>query len=306
MRILVTGASSFIGKYLIRELDQLGHEVTGTYYKNYFEMPGIKVVPLNLDNYESVKLLFVENEFDIVFHLASYMPKQKMPEVETVTKCMNVNSVGTYYLLDCCHRKDVKKFVYPSTATVYDRDTTPLPAKEGYVLPRSLYSASKYLGEIFCEYFRKKGLATISLRISSVYGFGQEPYCVLPIFVGKAIRSEDVEVWGSGARTQDFIYVEDVVNALIKVAFTETSGVFNVGSGEETSMISLAMTIRDIFNPDIKIINKPVEEGDTSRFFLDVSKAVGEWGFQMKYSLISGLEEYKRRWEESLEDRFDF
>lgn len=306
MKILVTGASSFIGKYLTRKLNQLGHVVVGTYYKNRLEIPGIKLVSLDLNNCESMELLFEENEFDVVFHLASYMPKKRReaPEIEAL-KCVNVNAIGTYRLLNYCHENKIKKFVYPSTAMVYDRYTTPLPAKEEHASPCSLHSASKYVGEAFCECFRKeRGLDTVSLRLSSVYGFGQEAYCVLPLFVEKVIRNENIEVWGKGVRTQDFIYVEDVVNALIEAAFTEAVGIFNVGSGEETSMASLAMIIKYVFNHNVKIINKSVEKEDTSRFFLDVTKARREWGYEAR-PLISGLRVYRRRWEESLENRTD-
>jgi len=148
-------------------------------------------------------------------------------------------------------------------------------------------------------------LETISLRLTSVYGFGQDTYCVLPIFGERAIGNEDIEVWGSGSRTQDFIYVGDVVSALIKAAFSEATGIFNVGSGEETSMISLAEAVKCVFNPSVTIVTKPVEEEDTTRFFLDVSKAKREWGFIARFPLLSGLDQYKRRWEESLETRLD-
>lgn len=308
MKILVTGSSGFIGNYLAPKLNQLGHEVIGTYYKNQIKLPGIECVYLDLNNWEQTRLLLEEKKINIVFHLAGYIPKNvNIPEVEKTKKCVDINGLDTYYLLKCCHKMNIEKFIYSSTASVYDRYNISLPVKEEYASPKNIYGASKFLGENFCEIFRReKNMKTVSLRFSSVYGFGQESNSVLPVFIKKAIQNEDIEVWGRGIRTQDFIHVEDVVNALIKAAFSDVDGIFNIGSGKETSMYFLAELVKETFNPDGRIVLKSVESEDVSRFFLDVSKAKREMGYKVQYNLQSGLVQYKFKLDEHNENRLNF
>lgn len=284
LKILLTGADGFIGKYLVSKLKKLGYDVTG-----------ISKRECDITNKKVVKNLFKEKNFGIIFHLAAFTP-QKLEEEKDFENLFSVNVLGTLNLLETSLEKGVKKFIYSSSSSVYNRQDISIPAKEEYVSPENIYGISKLAGENLCEIFRKKHkLKTISLRYSSVYGFGQKEGSVLPIFIEKALKDEDIVIFGKGERTQDFIYVEDVVEANIKSVFSKTEGVFNIGSGKETSMIELAKTILEVFSESkSQIIKKQVDNYNEGRFFLNIQKARKELGFVARYSLKEGLRKYKK------------
>jgi len=292
-KVLITGATGFIGRHLYRKLKELGYGVTGLSFEGG-EIDGDKIIFLDITNKTAVDNFFKKGKFDFIFHLAAFIPKRM--EDYNLEKCLRVNGLGTHNLLLTAKERGVDKFIYSSSASIYNRRNTLMPAKEDYAAPENIYGLSKLVGENLCELFRRSfNLKTVSLRYASVYGQGQEPYCVLPIFIEKVLNNDDIEVFGSGDRTQDFIYVKDVVNANIKAAFLKAEGIFNIGSGKETSTLDLAKTILKI-SPEnkSKIKKKPTIKEDKTHFFLDVRKAKKELNFQAKYSLERGLQDYKK------------
>lgn len=292
-KILITGATGFIGKHLYQKLKELKYDVTGIALRGGI-IDRDKIIRLDITNKKAVEKIFNGKTFDLIFHLATFIPK--VPENYNLKKCLLVNGIGTYNLLLASEKNKVEKFVYSSSGAVYNRKNTLLPAEEEYSAPENIYGISKLVGENICEIFRKNsGLKTISLRYASVYGTGQEPYCVLPLFVKRALKNKDIKIFGSGERTQDFIYVDDVVEANIKSALSRAEGIFNVGSGQEVSMVELAETILNVFSESkSKIKKKIVTNEDKSRFVLDINKAKKKLKFSPQYSLEQGLQEYKK------------
>jgi len=301
-KILVTGATGFIGKHLYRKLKELGYQVTGISFEGG-KIDGDKINALDITKKEAVDKFLKNKKFDIIFHLAAFIPKNR--EEYDLEECLKVNGVGTFNLLLSAKERGVNKFIYSSSASIYNRKNTPWPAKEEYASPENIYGLSKLAGENLCEILRKNTkLKTVSLRYASVYGPGQEPYCVLPIFIERALKNRDIEVFGTGQRTQDFIYVKDVVTANIQAAISKTEGVFNVGSGKETSMLELAQEILKVFSKSkSKIKRKAVKKEDKTRFCLNIEKAKNELKFLAKYSLKEGLEDYKREIYENWSNR---
>ncbi len=285
MKILVTGASGFIGTYLVRRLEKLGYNVFGIDEKT-----------LDIRNREAVKTFFKKRRFDTVFHLASLLPG--FPQDHTFDAYMRVNGFGTLYLLEAAAKTHVKRFIYSSSVSVYSCSQTPMPAKELYAAPESFYGLSKFIGERLCEIVRKAtGLSTVSLRYSSVYGFGQKPNSVLAIFLMRALQNRDLQIQGTGKRTQDFVYVEDVVSANLKAAFSsKVEGVFNIGSGQEISVQELAEIILRVFSESKSRIKKiqASEKQNEERFALDMQRTKKELGFTPKFTLVKGLSDYKK------------
>lgn len=292
-KVLVTGATGFIGKYLYRKLKELKYDVTGISFEGG-KIDGDKIIALDITNKETVERFFIGKKFKIIFHLAAFIPKKT--ENRDFKKNFNVNCLGTYNLLVASEKNKIDKFVYSSSASIYNRQTVPMPAKEEFANPENIYGISKLAAENLCELFRRNyNLKTVSLRYSSVYGMGQEPYCVLPIFIEKVFKNEAIKVFGSGKRTQDFIYVKDVVDANIKAAFSRAEGVFNVGSGREISTLKLARTIIKVFSKSKSKIKKEIVTAeDKTRLFLDAEKAKKGLKFSAKYSLEKGLSDYKK------------
>jgi UDP-glucose 4-epimerase len=284
--ILITGHKGFIGKYLFSELKNKGYDVFG-----------LSEEECDISNRESVDNFFRDKKIDIVFHTAAFVPNSQ--DLKENDKLFSVNVLGTFNLLQASLKNNVKRFVYSSSASVYSRKSNKNPVKEQNALPENIYGLTKLLGENLCEFFRDKyDLNTASLRCSSVYGFSQRPNSVLPIFINNAVLNKEIKILGKGKRTQDFIYVKDVVRANIKAGFSKSEGIFNIGSGKETSLADLAAMIILVFDKDKDLIKKEdLKQIDNSRFFMDISRAKKILKFDPSYSLKSGLEDYKKFYE---------
>lgn len=293
MKILITGVTGFIGKYLFRRLIDLGHSVFGI-SQSGGEIDGYKIVPVDITDINLLQKYFNEKRFDVVFHLAALIPGQSESNHEK--KYFEINVFGVHNLLKTSEKYNVKKFIYSSSMSVYNCKTTTIPAMEEYSSPENIYGVTKLAAENLCEIFRiNNKLKTVCLRYSSVFGYGQKSSSVLPIFINKASNNQQIEVFGAGARTQDFIYVKDVVEANIKAAFSKAEGIYNIGSGKEISMMELAKTVQKIFCENKIIIkNKRVKGEDKSRFALDVGKAKKELHFSARFSLETAFKDYKK------------
>jgi len=280
-KILITGVDGFIGKYLFAELKNRGIDVSGVSKKE-----------LDICDKESVNKFFQNKKFDIIFHLAALVSQKD----EDFQNLFSVNCFGTENLLKAAVKNGVKKFIYSSSSSVYSRSEGKIPFKESFACPDSIYGVSKLAGENLCEIYRKNyGLQTISLRYASVFGYLQKENSVVPIFISNVLDGKNIQIFGRGVRTQDFIYVKDVVSANIKAAESKRTGIFNIGSGKEVSIVELARKISKIFlqnKCDAQHII--VSKEDKSKGCLDISKAKNILKFFPEYSLDKGLEDYKR------------
>jgi len=164
--------------------------------------------------------------------------------------------------------------------------------------PISPYGASKLSAEALClAYNEAYGLKSACLRYFNVYGPRQaySQYAgVITIFTNRALRGEDLIIYGDGMQTRDFIYVRDIVEANLLAAECEDAygKVFNVGTGKETSIIELALKIREITGADVQIIHKPPLKGDIRRSVADISRMKRIIGFTPRTSLRDGLSSF--------------
>jgi nucleoside-diphosphate-sugar epimerase len=227
-KILVTGADGFIGKALCRRLKKLGHDVT----------------PLNRKTQDITKPFTLTDEFDFVFHLAAH----------------NVTSVGEketdlYYLVNVQGTVNVlkavktKRFVFLSTAKVYWSKgewsrTRPLD-ENATVLPVNFYEKTKLAAEERCrEVLKEKNL--LILRAVNIAGHGQSDKAVIPVLFKKAMAGEPLEIFGPKDLVLQFLYVEDAVDAFIKVIEKGgLSGTYNFASSEKITLGELAVAIKD-------------------------------------------------------------
>lgn len=289
-KILLTGATGFIGRHLFQELKKNKNNLIYPISLNGGQINNETISQVDLNNFKLLEKIFIKEKFDLIYHLAAYISKK---DEEDAIKMLHLNGQMTLNLLKLANKYGVKKFIYASSMSVYHRQLL-TPIKEQYVLPINFYGLSKLVGEISCELFRKaKKIKTICLRYASVYGPGQKPDSVLPYFISKVINGENLEIFGKGVRTQDFVYVKDVVKITAKCGFNKAEGVYNIGSGKEVSMKKLAQSIIKIFNPKVKLISRD-KESDQTKFCLAINKAKKVLHYYPKYNLIKGLKEIKR------------
>ncbi len=315
MSTLVTGGAGFIGSHLVEELLSQGRSVvvlddlsTGK-VENLPESENLTFIKGSITDRELLRNLFDSYRFDTVFHLAAVASVFK--SVEEPVETHRVNFDGTLYLLEESKRTKVGKFVFSSSAAVYG-DLPELPKREDMpVKPLTPYGVDKYASERYVvNSFSLYGLKATALRFFNVYGERQDPSSpysgVISIFINRTLKhlkgeKTTIDVYGDGKQTRDFVYVKDVVKALLIAERDErTNGeVFNVGTGKETSLLELIKTLKEIAGevPPVRFL--PPREGDIRRSAADVSK-LEKLGYSPSFSLKKGLERTFRWFAETL------
>ncbi len=260
-RVLVTGGAGFVGSNLVRKVVAEGGQVTilddlftGS-FDNLFGLEGAyQFVKGSVADQDVVMRLVSQAEF--VFHLAA---RNIIASTRNPYEDYQTNIGGTLNVLLAARQSKPDRIVYSSSASVYGNPTY-LPINEDDKINLlTPYAVSKYGGEGYCQAFNESyDVPVVVVRYSNVYGIGQNPqnpYCgVVAKFMEKASRGEPLEIHGDGQQTRDFTYVEDAVEATILAALSSKSegDVFNVGTGIETSVETLAHLILDLYGMDIE------------------------------------------------------
>jgi len=294
MRFLISGGAGFLGSHLIEHLRDYEIVVvddfsTAKYFESY---SNIKLIKEKIENFNT------NEKFDYVIHLAA------RPSPEDYTKypveTMLSNSLGTYRTLEIARKSDAI-YMYTSSSEVYgDAEIIPTPEEYwGKVNPigiRSCYDESKRFSEaLIMSYYREYGLDVRIQRPFNVYGprlredgsYGR----VVSRFIYQALKGEDITIYGDGKQTRAFLYVEDWVEATLKMLFTKglKGEVINIGSDKETRIIDLANMIITLTGSKSKIRYLPPRPDDPPRRAADISKAKRLLNWEPKISLEEGL-----------------
>jgi UDP-glucose 4-epimerase len=258
-RVLVTGATGFIGSHLTRRLVDLGaevHALTSTVSSVY----PVRLVDLrdrltlhggNLTDAGAMTALVEQARPRYVFHLGAYTHVGK--SWDRVDECIQTNVHGTVALLQALARTDYERMVYTSTSEVYGDVDVPFQ-EDAAVNPLSPYSVSKYAGERFCRMLhRGQGWPVVVVRPFNAYGPAQSPDRIVPEIIVKGLRKERL-LMTQGRQTREFNYVDDLVDGFLLAATVPgiEGEVFNLGGGEELSMRDLAHTV-------LHLMGDPVE-----------------------------------------------
>jgi nucleoside-diphosphate-sugar epimerase len=281
-KILVTGGAGFIGSHLVHGLVKSGKDirVLDNFSSGRKEnLAGIRK-DIHLVKGDIRDRRTVERAFDgvsHVFHLAAIASIHQ--SVADPITTWDVNVSGAINMFDAARRFGVSRLVFISSASVYGSDT-PVPFRELMPLRGSSpYASSKLMGEQLCDlYWRLYGLPTVALRFFSVYGPRQNPYSqyanVIPAFSTRVSLKETPVIYGDGKQTRDFIYVGDVVRALLlTMKLNRVRGeVINFGSGRQTSINELLKSIQKILGTKVKPQYLPKKAGDDPHTLADTAK----------------------------------
>jgi len=305
-RILIIGASGFIGGFLVKEILKepvkeviLFDNFTRGKLENISESlkdPRCKIFPYGGDIREIDILDKAMEGVDYVFHLAAMWLLHCKDFPRTA---FEVNIAGTFNVLEACVKHRVKKLIYSSSASVYG-DAVSVPMKEDHPFNnKNFYGATKIAGEAMCTAYNDRyELEIIGLRYMNVYGPGQDQHAaysgVVPIVLNKIDRNEPPTVNGDGSQAYDFIYVEDVARSNIDAVKSDIKlGNYNIGTEVQTTIKELCDTILKLKNSNLKVNFIPYSSDDARQLVQNRIgsrvKAEKELGFKYKYSLKEGL-----------------
>jgi UDP-glucose 4-epimerase len=293
MRAIVTGGAGFIGSQVSDALLARGAEVhvVDDLSSGSRENVNDGVVLHELDiRADSLTDLAAELQPELVFHLAAQADVGT--SIEHPVFDAEVNVVGTIHVLEAA-RSVGARIVFASTGgAIYGECERPA-REEDERRPLSPYGASKLAGEEYlATWNRLYGTSHVACRLANVYGPRQRSSLeggVVAVFLDRLRAGQDAEIFGDGNQTRDFVYVGDVVEALLAAASAPTTGVFNVGSGTETSILELHRLCAETAGVEQQPRFAPERLGHLRHSLLDPSRAERELGWRAKTTVADGL-----------------
>ena len=295
---LVVGGAGFIGSHIAERLLALGAKVivlddlsNGKRTNLPNANSSLRLVEGDVRSYDFDSL----GRLDGIFNEAA---RALLPSFADPVTDLLVNSGGTIRLLEYARKHDVK-VVHASSGSVYGNPIK-IPISEDHPLkPISPYGVSKLSSEFYCSmYFLDYGLDVVALRYFNVYGPRQtvnEEMGVIPIFVSRALRKEQLRIFGDGKQTRDFLNVSDVVSAnLLAYKSSRSAGqVMNIGGGgEEVSIEALAKMVMSLCGYDAPLAYANPKPGDIRKLVADNTRAKEVIGYEPSVSLETGLRQY--------------
>ena len=314
MNWLITGGCGFIGTSLIERLlldKKTSHNIrildnltTGT-RDDLASVTSFLEVEWPGENFKGVELIVgdilddslaykITKGIDVIVHLAANTgvgPSVEDPRLDCFT-----NVIGTFNYLDAARVNNVPRFIFASSGAPAGEVEPPIH-EDLPPHPVSPYGASKLAGEGYCSAYNKSfGIDTVMLRFGNVYGPGSlHKSSVVAKFIRKALEGEVLEVFGDGSQTRDFIYIDDLIDALILSSKVKGIGgeAFQIASGMETTVGEMTNNLVKVMQEngitDIKVINGEDRLGDVKRNYSDTSKAKKQLNWQPKISQKEGL-----------------
>jgi UDP-glucose 4-epimerase len=295
MKILITGGSGFIGSHIAEHYQGKAEEIRvldnlRTGYRKNLDGLDCTFIEGSVTDRELVRKAV--QGVDYVFHMAALV---SVPEsMAKPGECVDINVHGLLNVLEEASAAGVKKLVFASSAAVYGDNPTVPKLESMLPEPKSPYAITKLDGEYYLGMFQSEGrLETAAIRFFNVFGPRQDPKgayaAAVPIFIEKAIRGEDITVFGDGEQTRDFIYVKDIVGALTFAAETPgVTGVFNAGYGGQITINQLAGQLVANAGSASKVLHAPERPGDVKHSRASADKLIAA-GWQPRHTLEEGL-----------------
>jgi UDP-glucuronate 4-epimerase len=287
MRYMVTGAAGFIGSHLAESLLSAGHEVVGVdCFTDYYD-PAEK--ERNAHGLDVRRLDLAEDALDLdrvdgVFHLAGQPGVRSFGEAFPLYLRRNV--LATSRVFDAASAAGVRVVLASSSSIYGDAEAYPTP-EDARPLPISPYGITK----LACEHLvRAYGLDAVTLRYFTVYGPRQRPDMFFRRVCDALLRGGSFEIYGSGDQSRSFTEVADVVAATIAAMDAAPAGsVFNVGGGEEASMLEAIELLEQLSGSALEVVHKDRARGDVARTRADVTRIGETLGWSPTVALADGL-----------------
>ncbi|MEJ7684335.1 MAG: UDP-glucuronic acid decarboxylase family protein [Segetibacter sp.] len=297
-RILITGAAGFLGSHLCDRFIKEGFHVIGMDNLITGDMKNIEhlfhLKDFEFYHHDVSKFIHVSGHLDYILHFAS--PASPIDYLKIPIQTLKVGSLGTHNCLGLAKDKKARILV-ASTSEVYG-DPMVHPQNEDYwgnvnpVGPRGVYDEAKRFQEaITMAYHTFHNVETRIIRIFNTYGprMRLNDGRALPAFIGQALRGQDLTVFGDGSQTRSFCYVDDLVEGIYRLLFSDYSSPVNIGNPDEISLKEFAEEVLKLTNSNVKIIYKPLPVDDPKQRRPDISRAKALLDWEPKVSRSEGL-----------------
>lgn len=298
MKILVTGGAGFIGSNLVKRLVAENHEVVvldnllrgNKIDKDVFN----KIEFIKGDVRDEEVVMNAAEKCDVIFHFAAILGVDVVADNPVET--MDVETIGMRNIAQAALRHDVQNILYASTSGIYGHSAIEKSVDEEIMVdPRTSYAMAKRYNEIYLSALhQEKGINAIALRFFNIYGCNQDNRMVIPRFFEQALNNEPLTVFGKGLQTRDFTYIDDTVEACIRLMNSKSGfQIFNIANESELSILELAKQIKEITgsSSEISMIDAP-----SKRYDYEVERRVGSSeklakfiGYKPQTSLNDGL-----------------
>jgi UDP-glucose 4-epimerase len=296
MRFLVTGGAGFLGVALANRLAHDAHQVRviDDLSAGHSDRLDERVLFTRGDVADRPKLWTLLQDVDCVYHLAARVLVSE--SILYPREYNEVNVGGTVSVMEAMRDAGVRRVVLTSSGAIYGEQAEQPVREDQTPNPQSPYAVSKLAAEYYVRTIGALwGIETVILRVFNAYGPGQNlpPFHppVVPRFLNQALKGGSLIVFGGGGQTRDFVYVDDVVDALVAAATAADVDrrIINVGCGQETSINELAALVSEVAEREIEVLHSPADSGGVSHLCADISIAHKLLGYAPRVDLAQGL-----------------
>ena len=307
MRCLVTGGAGFIGSHLSERLIQGNHDVVCLDNFNTFYDPVIKrrnIEPLlshhryrliegDILQWDLLEKVFQEGQFEVVIHLAARAGVR--PSIKEPRLYQKVNVEGTVNLLEISSRMDRPRFILASSSSVYGNNKkVPFSEDDPVDFPISPYAATKKACELLAfTYASLYNLPVTCLRFFTVYGPRQRPDMAIHKFTKSIVEDREITLFGDGTSSRDYTYITDIIDGIMKaIDLCDGYRIYNLGESQTIQLSHLIQILEETLGKKAKIKPMPIQPGDVSITYADVSKARKELGYSPCISIPEGIRRF--------------
>lgn len=307
-KVLITGGAGFIGSSLANRLSKqyevvVIDDLSMGKKTNLESSENIMFIEGDVTDAGLMEDVLKETNFELIFHLAAIASVADSVERPLETHRVNFDSVLLLLELIRKYQKDLKRLVFSSSAAVYGDEPTLPKQEESVIRPLTPYAVDKFAAEQYVlDYCHLYNVPTSAVRFFNVYGPNQNPNSpysgVISILVDRYKKLLDGEessftLFGDGSQSRDFVYIEDVLQGLMLAAEKEEAlgKQFNIGTGNETTLLELIQAIDQILDVELPIDKQPERAGDIRDSLADISK-IQPLGYTPHFDILSGMKSY--------------